>query len=47
MAERGDLVEIPKGLREEVVDILEKIRGPLAAGKELLSLEDKVDLKVE
>jgi len=31
-------------VREEIVEIPEEIRGPLAAGKELLSLEDKVDL---
>ena len=33
--------------REEVVEIPEKVRDPLAANKELLSQEDKVDLRVE
>jgi len=34
-------VEIPEGVREEIVEILERVRGPLAADKELLSLEDE------
>jgi len=34
-------VEIPEGVREEIVEILERVRGPLAVGKELQSLEDE------
>ena len=34
-------MEIPEGVREEIVEILERVRGPLAADKELLSLEDE------
>jgi len=45
--EGKDLVEIPEEVREEIVEILEMGRGPLAAEKELLSLEDEVDLRVE
>jgi len=40
-------VEILEVVREEIVEIPEKVRGPLAADKELLSLKDEVDLRVE
>ena len=40
-------MEIPEEVREEIVEILEKVRVPLAADKELLSQEDEVDLRVE
>ena len=32
-------MEIPEGVREEIVEILEKVRGP--SDKELLSLKDE------
>ena len=34
-------------VKKEIVEIPEEVRDPLAADKELLSLEDKVDLRVE
>jgi len=36
-------VEIPEEVREEIVEIPEKVRGPLAADKEVLSLEAEVE----
>jgi len=36
-------VEILEVVREEIVEISEKVRGPLAADKEVLSLEDEVE----
>ena len=36
-------MEIPEEVREEIVEIQEKVRVPLAVDKELLSLEDEVE----